>query len=92
VTFSTTATLSGYLPDAIYFCYFVPGTAKHRWRDHYETFLSLSDFEGAFIQNIMGNFLSFIDIYSKVQAAADSGDFEEVVFQTARLIRRLLDF
>ena len=27
VTFNTIATLSGYLPDAIYYCYFVPGTA-----------------------------------------------------------------
>ncbi len=27
VLFNATATLSGYLPDAIYYCYFVPGTA-----------------------------------------------------------------
>jgi hypothetical protein len=38
VTFNTTSTISGYLPDAIYFCYFVPKTAKRVWTEHYKTF------------------------------------------------------
>lgn len=64
VTFNTTATLSGYLPDAIYYCYFVPEDTKEMWTEHYKTFIDIHDFEGAFIQNIMGNFLTFIDIYN----------------------------
>ena len=38
VTFNTTATLSGYLPDAIYYCYIVPSTAYSVWIAHYKTF------------------------------------------------------
>ena len=74
VVFNTTATLSGYLPDAIYYCYFVPETASSNWAEHYQTFKDIHDFEGAFIQNIMGNFLSFIDVYNKTTIAAESGD------------------
>jgi hypothetical protein len=64
VIFNTTATASGYLPDAIYYCFFVPETTYDVWTEHYETFEDIHDFEGAFIQNIMGNFLTFIDIYN----------------------------
>ena len=92
MTFNTTATLSGNLPDAIYFCWFLPATADSRWQAHYQTFESLYDFEAGFIQNIMGNYLSFIDIYNKITAAAAAGDFQTVVFQMARLARRLIDF
>ena len=31
VTFNTTATMSANFPDAIYYCYFVPGTAYSAW-------------------------------------------------------------
>jgi hypothetical protein len=75
VTFNTTATLSGYLPDAIYYCWFVPGTAYKAWTNHYKGFVNLDDFEQAFIQNILGNFLTFSDIYKKTSVAAESGDF-----------------
>ena len=40
----------------------------------------------------MGNFLSFMDIYEKTEVAAENGDFLTVVYQVARLIRRLMDF
>jgi hypothetical protein len=40
----------------------------------------------------MGNFLSFIDIYEKTEIAAENGDFLAVVYQIARLIRRIMDF
>jgi hypothetical protein len=80
VTFNTTATISGYLPDAIYYCYFVPKTAKKVWTQHYKTFQSLQDFEAGFIQNIMGNILSFIDIYNRTYIAVEGGDFEVVVY------------
>jgi hypothetical protein len=80
VFFNTTATASGYLPDAIYYCYFVPSTAYKNWQAHYKTFKDIHDFEGAFIQNIMGNFLSFIDIYNKTTIAAENGDYMTVVY------------
>ena len=38
VTFNITATLSGYLPDAIYYCYFLPSTSQRVWTEHYKTF------------------------------------------------------
>ena len=90
--FNFSSTLSGYLPDTIYYCYFVPGTASRTWNNHYKHFYNLKDFEGGFIQNIMGNFLSFMDIYEKTEVAAENGDFLTVVYQIARLIRRLMDF
>ena len=92
VFFNSTATLSGYLPDALYYCYFVPGTAYSTWTKHYKTFYNLKDFEAGFIQNLMGNFLSFIDIYEKTETAAENGDFLAVVYQIARLVRRIMDF
>jgi len=92
VVFNTTGTISGYLPDAIYYCYFLPSTAYRLWTAHYQTFYSLQDFEAGFIQNIMGNILSFVDIYEKTYYAAENGDFLTVVYQVARLIRRLMDF
>jgi hypothetical protein len=49
VFFNMTATISGYLPDAIYYCYFIPNTSLSTWTAHYEEFESLQDFEGAFI-------------------------------------------
>lgn len=92
MTFNTTATVSGYLPDSIYYCWFLPAQAGVLWQEHYESFDSLYDFEAGFIQNIMGNYLSFIDIYNKITVAAAAGDYQTVVYQVARLVRRLLDF
>ena len=40
----------------------------------------------------MGNFLTFIDIYAKVETAAESGDYVTCVQQIARMTRRLIDF
>jgi hypothetical protein len=40
----------------------------------------------------MGNILSFVDIYEKTYYAAENGDFLTVVYQVARLVRRLMDF
>ena len=40
----------------------------------------------------MGNFLSFMDIYKKTSVAAEGGDFLEVVYQIARMTRRLIIF
>lgn len=79
VVFNATATMSGYLPDTIYYCYFVPRRTYVAWNKHYKQFDSLDDFEGGFIQNIMGNFLTFIDVYENVETAAESGDYVTVV-------------
>lgn len=40
----------------------------------------------------MGNMLSFVDIYDKTYYAAQNGDYLAVVYQVARLVRRLMDF
>ena len=47
--FNVTATLSGYLPDVIYYCYFIPGKASSVWNNHYKHFYNLKDFEAGFI-------------------------------------------
>ena len=41
VVFNTTGTLSGYLPDAIYYCYFLPSKAVRTWTSHYQSFNNL---------------------------------------------------
>eukprot|EP00347_Sterkiella_histriomuscorum_P009733 403340092 len=92
LVFNATATVSGYLPNAIYFCYFIPQTSLKRWTAHYEEFESLQDFEGAFIQNIAGNMLTFINIYNQTVIASRNGDFLVVIEQMARFVRRLIDF
>lgn len=80
------------MPDAIYYCYFIPNTTLTSWTNHYQDFESLQDFEGAFIQNIAGNMLTFIDIYNKTVIASNNGDFLVVITQLARFVRRMLDF
>lgn len=92
VVFNGTATISGYLPDAIYYCYFLPQTASQNWALHYESFEDIEDFEGAFIQNIAGNMLTLVDIYNETTLAASNADYLTVCYQLARMVRRLLDF
>jgi len=46
---------------------------------HFTDFLSFKDFEYAFMQNLLGNILSFMDIYEKSSAAADKEDYITVV-------------
>ncbi len=41
IIFNGTAALSGYLPDSIYYCYFIPQTSRENWQSHYETFESI---------------------------------------------------
>ena len=40
VFFNMTATISGYLPDAIYYCFFIPQKSKVAWAKHYLPFLA----------------------------------------------------
>ena len=44
------------------------------------------------MQNMMGNMLTFMDIYKKSDYAGQNGDFMEVVYELARFMRRVLDF
>ncbi|CDW83524.1 UNKNOWN [Stylonychia lemnae] len=92
IVFNATAAVSGYLPDAIYYCYFIPDVSFQNWKLHYQEFENLQDFEGAFMQNIAGNILTFIDIYDKALTAQQNGDFLMMIEQLARFVRRLLDF
>eukprot|EP00349_Pseudokeronopsis_sp_Brazil_P011690 CAMPEP_0202979040 /NCGR_PEP_ID=MMETSP1396-20130829/85307_1 /ASSEMBLY_ACC=CAM_ASM_000872 /TAXON_ID= /ORGANISM="Pseudokeronopsis sp., Strain Brazil" /LENGTH=82 /DNA_ID=CAMNT_0049718297 /DNA_START=150 /DNA_END=398 /DNA_ORIENTATION=- len=62
--FNVTGTFAANLPDAIYICYTLPGIAYDTWVEYYETFVDFEDYQGAFIQNLMGNMLSFMDIYN----------------------------
>lgn len=41
---------------------------------------------------MMGNFLSFIDIYNQSYTAAQNGDYLTVTLQLGRLFRRMFDF
>lgn len=90
--FNVTATFAANLPDAIYDCYVLPAKAFQAWVKHYETFESMSDFEGAFEQNLMGNMLTFIDIYEQASTAGKAGDFQLVIYQMARFARKVIDF
>lgn len=92
IVFNATAAMSGYLPDTIYFCYFMPQVSMRTWTNHYKEFEDLQDFEGAFMQNIAGNILTFIDIYDKALTAQQNGDFLMMITQLARFVRRILDF
>ena len=59
---------------------------------HFTEFVSFKDFEYAFMQNLLGNILSFMDIYEKSSAAAENEDYITVVQQLGRALRRTLIF
>ena len=40
----------------------------------------------------MGNFLTFIQIYNETSLAAENGDYMLVIYELARLGRRIMDF
>lgn len=63
--FNVTKTLASNLPDAIYTCYTIPVNSYNLWTYHFEQFADIDDFQGAFIQNLMGNMISFMDMYNK---------------------------
>jgi hypothetical protein len=49
VFFNVTGTLAEHLPDAIYYCYTIPEIAFTTWTTHFQGFINLDDFEGAFV-------------------------------------------
>ena len=44
------------------------------------------------MQNLLGNILSFMDVYEKSQSATDTNDYIVVVEQLGRAIRRTIIF
>lgn len=44
------------------------------------------------MQNLLGNILSFMDVYEKSSVAAEKNDYLSVVFQFGRAIRRAIIF
>mmetsp|Transcript_9366 Transcript_9366/g.14227 ORF Transcript_9366/g.14227 Transcript_9366/m.14227 type:complete len:89 (-) Transcript_9366:1010-1276(-) len=63
--FNITLSLSPYVPFTIYYCYSLPAKTEAAWIEHYQKFASFKDFEYAFMQNLLGNILSFMDVYEK---------------------------
>ena len=54
--------------------------------------INFQDFEYAFMQNLLGNILSFMDVYEKSAQAAEEGDYITVVEEFGRAIRRVIIF
>ena len=81
-----------YIPFTVYFCYSLPEKIDLVWVKHYEDFESFKDFQYGFMQNLLGNILSFMDVFEKSAAAAEVGDYITVVRQLGRAIRRSLIF
>ena len=42
------------------------------WVAHLQTFENFQDFQYAFMQNLLGNVLSFMDVYEKMSVAAEN--------------------
>jgi hypothetical protein len=60
-----TLSVGPYVPWAFYFCYALPEKTENIWIQHYNEFVNFKDFEYAFMQNLLGNILSFMDVYEK---------------------------
>lgn len=91
-TFNVSLSVTPHLPFAIYFCYSLPEKTQQLWIEHFQKFVNFKDFQYAFMQNILGNILTFMDIYEKAAVAAQNGDFITVMNQAGRAIRRILIF
>jgi hypothetical protein len=52
----------------------------------------LNDFESAFLQNIVGQILTLIDIYDKILVASETDDLDTMVYEMGRLVRKLMWF
>jgi hypothetical protein len=57
--------MTTYLPWTAYYCYSLPEKAEKVWIEHYKKFLNFRDFEYAFMQNLLGNILTFMDVYER---------------------------
>ena len=44
------------------------------------------------MQNLLGNILTFMDVYEKTAQAAEEGDYQKVVYEFGRAIRRTIVF
>ena len=55
-------------------------------------FPTVTDWVLGFLQNLLGNVVSFQRIYDKVVAAVQTDNTPEVFYQVGRLLQLLLDF
>ena len=90
--FNITLSIMPHIPFTLYFCYQLPGKADDLWTNHLKEFDGFKDFEYAFMQNLLGNILSFMDAYEISAKATAVEDYITVVKQFGRIIRRVLTF
>ena len=91
-TFNITHAISNNFPDFLFACHDIPRRAVLNWGIHFDSFPDSDDFGEAFIQNVVGNVITFSDIYQKTKEAGAAEDYLTVTYETGRFIRRLLDF
>jgi hypothetical protein len=63
--------VSANMPDGLYTCYDLPQRTILNWNAHFADFNDYTDFEEAFVQNLVGNVITFADIYDKSKAAGE---------------------
>ena len=90
--FNVSMTVATQVPYAIYYCYALPEKAEKAWLSQLSKFISFKDFEYAFMQNILGNILSYMDAYEKSAHASANGEYLMVVEELGRAIYRSLIF
>lgn len=90
--FNVTLSITPFIPYSVYFCYNLPAKTQLAWETHYKSFVNFKDFQYAFMQNMLGNILSFMDIYEKTALAAEYNDYITVVEEFGRAIRRIIIF
>ena len=62
------------------------------WRQHLAKFQDWEDFEAGFVQNLMGQTLSIENAIGLINDAQKVDDYEKVIYQIGRLVRRVFDF
>jgi hypothetical protein len=73
-------------------CAFAELTALNVTYNKLARFPSITDWVLGFLQNLLGNVVSFQRIYDKVVAAAKADNTPEEFYQVGRIMQLLLDF
>lgn len=79
-------------PFTAYFCYKQPGRIKDTLYKHYPRFESFVDFEYAFMQNVLGNILTYMDIYEEMIHSVSKNNYVKVFELLGRGVRRTFIF
>ena len=61
--YNVTGAVSFNTPDFFFTCFDIPRRAANNWGLHFDEFPDSDDFGEAFIQNVVGNVITFSDIY-----------------------------